>query len=167
MTSAGPRPLRDDKWNRNDREGGATIAKTSEEDIGRIVLDCAMMVHRALGPGLLESAYESCLAYELLETGLKIERQLTLSLRYKGLAITTGYRIDLLVANLVVIEVKAIEKVSDVHRAQLLSYLKLGGWRLGYLLQLQCRDDEGWRTTDGQWTVIRRDRRGFCDVRLS
>lgn len=93
-----------------------------------------MKVHRALGPGLLENAYETCLAYELRQSGLEIERQLTLPLKYKGIVVDTGYRLDLLVANLVVLEIKATEAISDVHRAQLLSYLKLGGWRLGYLL---------------------------------
>jgi GxxExxY protein len=106
----------------------------TEEDVGRVVLDCAMKVHRALGPGLLESAYESCLAYEVLEAGLRMERQLLLPLKYKGVTVDAGYRVDLLVANLVVVEVKAAEAISDVHRAQLLSYLKLGGWRLGYIL---------------------------------
>ena len=93
-----------------------------------------MKVHKALGPGLLESAYETCLAHEIGKAGLEYERQLALPVVYDGQRIDPGYRIDLLVANRVVIEVKSVDKIVDVHRAQLLSYLKLGGFRVGYLL---------------------------------
>jgi GxxExxY protein len=118
----------------------------TEEDVGRVVLDCAMKVHRALGPGLLESAYESCVALELRDAGLEIERQLSLPLKYKGITADTGYRLDLLVSGLVVVEVKAVEAISDLHRAQLLSYLKLGGWRLGYVLNFNvCMMRDGVR----------------------
>jgi GxxExxY protein len=105
-----------------------------ENEIGEKLLGCAVTVHRALGPGLLESAYEACLAHELRRIGLEYQRQLTLPLVYDGEVIETGYRLDLLVANLVVVEIKAVDLLVDVHRAQLLSYLKLGGFRLGYLL---------------------------------
>jgi GxxExxY protein len=105
-----------------------------ENEIGEKVLGCALTVHRALGPGLLESAYEACLAHELRKAGLDHQRQLTLPLVYDGEVIDTGYRLDLLVAGLVVIEVKAVDLLMEVHRAQLLSYLKLGGFRLGYIL---------------------------------
>ena len=102
--------------------------------LGERILGCALTVHRALGPGLLESVYETCLAHELGKAGLDYDRQLTLPVIYDGLVFDAGYRLDLLVAGRVVVEFKAIEKIADVHRAQLLSYLKLGGFRLGYLL---------------------------------
>ena len=106
----------------------------NENQIGKAILGCAIKVHTVLGPGLLESAYEACLAKELDNAGLAYQRQLILPIVYEGLKIDAGYRLDLLVQNLVVVEVKAIDKLIDIHRAQLLSYLKLGGYRLGYLL---------------------------------
>jgi GxxExxY protein len=106
----------------------------NENEIGEKVLGCALTVHRNLGPGLLESTYEACLAHELRKAGIGYQRQLTLPLVYDGEVIETGYRLDLLVADLVVVEIKAVELPLEVHRAQLLSYLKLGGYRLGYLL---------------------------------
>jgi GxxExxY protein len=105
-----------------------------ENEIGQRFLGCALTVHRALGPGVLESAYETCLAHELNKAGLDFDRQLVLPVTYDGLIIDAGYRLDLLVGRRVVIEVKAVEKLVNVHRAQLLSYLNLGGFRLGYLL---------------------------------
>lgn len=106
----------------------------NENEIGERVLGCALAVHKRVGPGLLESAYEACLAHELRRAGIEFQRQLTMPLIYDDEVIETGYRLDLLVANLVVVEVKAVEALVDVHRAQLLSYLKLGGFRLGYLI---------------------------------
>ncbi|HXQ16074.1 MAG TPA: GxxExxY protein [Caulobacteraceae bacterium] len=106
----------------------------NENEIGQRVLGCALTVHRALGPGLLESVYETCLAHELGKAGLAFDRQLSLPVTYDGLVMEMAYRLDLLVLKRVVIEVKAIETVGAVHRAQLLSYLRLGGFRLGYLL---------------------------------
>ena len=105
-----------------------------ENEIGERVLGCALAVHKALGPGLLEGAYEACLAHEIGKTGLDYQRQLTLPLVYDGVVVETGYRLDLVVAERVVVEVKAVESFMEVHRAQVLSYLKLGGYRLGYLL---------------------------------
>jgi GxxExxY protein len=105
-----------------------------DNELGERILGCALIVHRALGPGLLESVYETCLAHELGKAQLDYSRQLALPVVYDGLVIDAGYRIDLLVGGRVVVEVKSIEKIADVHRAQLLSYLKLGGFRLGYLL---------------------------------
>ena len=107
---------------------------TTENEIGEKVLGCALAVHKALGPGLLESAYEACLAHELRKADVSFQRQLTLPLVYDGEVIETGYRLDLLVAELVVVEIKAADLLMEVHRAQLLSYLRLGGYRLGYLL---------------------------------
>jgi GxxExxY protein len=104
-----------------------------EEALGRIVLDCAYRVHSVLGPGLLESAYEACLAHEITKHA-DAERQLLLAVRYDGQEIDAGYRLDLLVSRRVVVELKAVEKLLDLHMAQLLSYLKLGGYKLGYLI---------------------------------
>jgi GxxExxY protein len=105
-----------------------------ENQIGTQIIDSALSVHRALGPGLLEGAYETCLAYELSERGLFVETQKALPLTYKGLVIERGYRLDMLVNELVVVELKSVETITDVHRAQVLSYLKLGPYRLGFLI---------------------------------
>ena len=105
-----------------------------ENEIGEKILGAALAVHKALGPGLLESVYETCLAHELSKAGLPVKRQLSVPLVYEGIEIETAYRLDLLVSDLVVIEVKALEAVAPLHRAQLLSYLRLGGYRLGYVL---------------------------------
>jgi GxxExxY protein len=106
----------------------------NENQLGEAILGCALRVHKALGPGLLESAYEACLAHELGKLRIAFQRQMTLPLIYDSITIEPGYRLDLLVDNLVVVEIKAVDRLTDVHRAQLLSYLKLGGYRLGYLL---------------------------------
>ena len=105
-----------------------------ENAIGEVVLGCAIKVHKALGPGLLESAYETCLAHEIGKTGLTYQRQIVLPVFYDEQRIDIGYRLDLLVEGRVVVEVKTVDKLIDIHRAQLLSYLKLGDYRLGYLL---------------------------------
>ena len=105
-----------------------------ENQIGKQIIDSALSVHRALGPGLLEGAYETCLAYELSERGLFVETQKALPLTYKGLVMERGYRLDMLVNELVVVELKSVETITDVHRAQVLSYLKLGPYRLGVLI---------------------------------
>ena len=111
----------------------------AENEIGERLLGCALKVHRALGPGLLESAYEACLSHELSRAGIEHQRQLTLPIVYDGTRIDLGYRLDLLIQEKVVVEVKAVAALTDVHRAQLLSYLKLGGYRLGYLLNFNVR----------------------------
>jgi GxxExxY protein len=98
------------------------------------VVDAAMKVHSALGPGLLESAYQACLTHELQLRGLQVMTQIALPVTYRGFRLEVGYRIDLLVDNAVVVEVKAIAKVLPVHHAQLLSYLRLSGHRLGLLI---------------------------------
>ena len=105
----------------------------NQEALGRVVLDSAFRVHSTLGPGLLESAYEACLAHEIAKQA-DVERQVLLPVSYDGLEIDAGYRLDLLVARQVVVELKAVEKLTDLHMAQLLSYLKLGGYKLGYLI---------------------------------
>jgi GxxExxY protein len=98
------------------------------------VVDAAFTVHSALGPGLLESAYEACLKHELVKRGLNVASQIQLPVQYDGVAIDAGYRIDLLVEEAVVIELKAVEKIAPIHEAQLLTYLKLSGKKLGLLL---------------------------------
>ncbi len=100
----------------------------------KTVLDCSFQVHTALGPGLLESAYEECLYYEIQQSGLNVLMQVRLPLVYKEVKLDAGYRIDLLVENKVIIEVKSIESLADIHLAQILTYLKLSGCKLGLLV---------------------------------
>jgi GxxExxY protein len=103
-------------------------------DVSGQIVDAAMKVHSALGPGLLESAYEACLKYELSKRGLQVISQKMLPVVYEGIKIDTGYRIDLLVEDAVMVELKAVDKIASIHEAQLLSYLKLSGKRLGLLI---------------------------------
>ena len=104
------------------------------EEVGRIIVDSAIKVHKALGPGLLESAYQTCLAYELTKRGLMVVTEGTLPIEYDGHTIETAYLIDMLIENCVIIENKVVDNLTDVHKAQLLTYLKLKGLWLGYLL---------------------------------
>src|ERR1700730_11162991 len=106
----------------------------TENEVGNAIIASDLKVHSAVGPGLLESAYETCLLYELEKQGLSVQRQVLIPLRYEELTIDNGYRVDLLVGERVVVELKAVEAILPVHRAQLLSYLRLGGFKLGYLL---------------------------------
>ncbi len=106
----------------------------TENEIGEIVLGCAIKVHTALGPGLLESTYEVCLAYELSKAGVKAERQIALPVIYDEVRLDAGYRLDLLVEDMVIVELKVIEKLLPIHTAQLLGYLKISKRKLGYLL---------------------------------
>lgn len=107
--------------------------------VGRAVVDSAIRVHKTLGPGLLESAYEHCLAHELRKRGLPIKQQLSLPVHYDGKRIEGGLRLDLLASDCVIVEVKAIEKANPVHLAQLHTYLKLTGLRLGHLINFNVR----------------------------
>jgi GxxExxY protein len=104
------------------------------EELTEKVIGAAMKVHSALGPGLLESAYEQCLLFELHRQGLEAQSQIKLPIVYDGMKIDAGYRIDLLVENSVIVEVKAVEKLIPVHQAQLISYLKLSGKKVGLLI---------------------------------
>ena len=104
-----------------------------------LVIAGAIEVHKALGPGLLESAYEACLAYELVERGVTIERQKLLPVTYRGVHVDCGYRLDLLVDKTVVVELKAVDSVMPIHKAQLLSYLKLSGCKVGLLINFNVR----------------------------
>jgi GxxExxY protein len=105
-----------------------------EEDAAREVVDAAIKVHSALGPGLLESAYQTCLEYELLRRKLRIRKQVALPVHYADVVLDVGYRLDLVVEDRVVVELKAVDKIVPLHDAQLLSYLKLGGYRIGLLI---------------------------------
>ena len=105
-----------------------------EEEIGKLVIDSAMKVHSALGPGLLESAYRACLAHELELRGLDVSQEKPLPVLYEGAEISVGYRIDLLLNQKVIVELKAVEKLLPIHAAQLLCYLKLSGCKLGFLI---------------------------------
>jgi GxxExxY protein len=105
-----------------------------EDRIGAAVVDSAIAVHSALGPGLLEKTYELCLAHELAYRGFDASKQVRLSLRYRDLVVEDAYKVDILVSGLVVVEAKAIETLLPVHRGQLLSYLRFGKFKLGFLL---------------------------------
>lgn len=98
------------------------------------IIGAAIEVHRMLGPGLLESTYRECLCRELSLRGLSFRKEYGMPLHYKGIQLDCGYRVDLLVADCVVVEIKAIEQLSPVHDAQLLTYLRVGGWRVGLLI---------------------------------
>ena len=98
------------------------------------ITGAAIEVHRTIGPGLLESAYEECLAHELRLRGLEFERQVSLPVNYKGAQLDCGYRLDFLVAKSVVVELKAVDSLQAIHEAQILTYLKLGGWTVGLLI---------------------------------
>jgi GxxExxY protein len=103
------------------------------------IIGCAIEVHRELGPGLLESSYEACMFHELRCTGLTVSRQVELPIRYKEVALVCGYRIDLLVENAVIVELKAVDKLQPIHDAQLISYLRLSGKHVGLLMNFNER----------------------------
>ena len=105
-----------------------------ENEISKIIFDLGLKIHKNLGPGLLESAYEECLFYEISKAGLFVEKQIPMPLIYEEVKLDIGYRMDLLVEKSVVIEVKSCEALNDVHLAQVLTYLKLSGCRLGLLI---------------------------------
>ena len=113
------------------------------------IIGAAIDVHRALGPGLLESTYEACLAFELRERGLECKRQLKIPIVYKSIRLAGGYRADLLVNSAVIVEVKSVEKVDPIHIAQLITYLKLSGCKVGLLLNFKVE-----RLVDGIRRVI-------------
>jgi GxxExxY protein len=110
------------------------MEEKDENSLSNIIIGCAIEVHRHLGPGLLESAYQECLYHELLLAGLSVQKEKPMPIVYKDVKLNHGYRIDLLVNNKVVIEIKTVESFTDVHTAQVLTYLKLGNYKLGLLL---------------------------------
>ncbi|HKS54096.1 MAG TPA: GxxExxY protein [Steroidobacteraceae bacterium] len=105
-----------------------------EDEIGRTVVEVAVQVHRAIGPGLLETVYEVILAHELRRRGLHVERQVPIPIAYEGLKFEEGFRVDLIVEHKVIVELKCVEKIVNAHKKQLLTYLRLADKRLGYLL---------------------------------
>ena len=109
----------------------------TENEISNIIIGCAIDVHKAFGPGLLESAYRECLFFDLTEKGLYVIKEKPMPIVYKQVRLDHGYRMDLLVENKVVVELKRVESITDVHIAQLLTYLKLGDYRLGLIINFQ------------------------------
>ena len=103
------------------------------EELGNSIIGAAIRVHRALGPGLLESAYQKCLEYELCKMGLHVDCELVLPVQYETVRIDAGYRIDMLIEELIIIENKTVERILPIHEAQLLTYLKMKGCAIGYL----------------------------------
>jgi GxxExxY protein len=104
------------------------------KEIGGQIIDASIKVHRALGPGLLESAYQECLAFELAQRGLRVETEVVQPIKYEGLSIDAGYRLDMVIEDSIIIENKSVEKLLPIHQAQLLTYLRLRDFRLGYLI---------------------------------
>ena len=110
-----------------------------EEAIGKKILDAAYTVHSLLGTGLLESVYEACTAYEARQQGLSVETQVVVPVKYQTVFIDTGLRLDLWVEKLVIVEFKSVETMHPLYEAQLLPYLKIAGWRLGYLINFNVK----------------------------
>ena len=109
----------------------------SEEELNRLsntIIGCAIEVHQVLGPGLLESAYQQCLAWELRRHGLSVKEQVSVPIRYKELDVPNAYRLDILIEDELIVELKAVDEIGPVHIAQMLTYLKVNGLRLGLLL---------------------------------
>ena len=106
----------------------------TENEVASEIVRCSLEVHKALGPGLLENAYKECLAFKLTENGLFVEKEKSMPLVFEGVKLECGYRIDLLVEKKVVVEIKSVEALDDVHLAQVLTYLKIGNFRLGLLI---------------------------------
>jgi len=111
----------------------------TNNEITSVILKSAIEVHKQLGPGLLESVYQECLLYELITLGLIVEKEKPLPIIYKAVKLDHGYRIDLLVENRVVVELKTVDYLTDVHEAQILTYLKLGGFKIGLLLNFNVK----------------------------
>ena len=111
----------------------------TEDEISKIVFEAALKVHKALGPGLLESAYEECLFYELKKSNLKVEKQKPLPLVYEEVRLEVGYRIDIIIEDKFIVEIKSVEALNDVHLAQLLTYLRLTDCKLGLLINFNVK----------------------------
>ena len=110
------------------------MGKLLYEELTDKIIKAAIEVHKILGPGLLESAYEECFVYELIKMGLSVKQQLMIPIKYKDIKLKTKYRLDLLVEDKVIVELKSVEKITPVHEAQLITYLKLTGYRVGFLI---------------------------------
>jgi GxxExxY protein len=107
---------------------------TEFEDIAKAIVNSAIKVHKNIGPGLLESVYQKCLVYELQKAGFRVATEVSLPVKYDGIRIDAGFRIDMIVNEAVVIENKTVESLQPIHKAQIITYLKLGGYRLGFLI---------------------------------
>lgn len=130
----------------HDGHDGSEPVLEAVNQIGRSVMDAAFSVHRALGPGLLESVYEACMAEELHQAGLQVQRQVGVPVTYGEARMDVGYRLDLLVEGTVIVEVKSIDALASIHTAQLLTYLRFSGLRLGYLINFNTvRLKDGFR----------------------
>ena len=125
--------------NREDTKSTKEQPNLEIEKVATVIVDSAIKVHRALGPGLLESAYQHCLTYELRQRGSRVECELMQPIKYDGLLVDAGYRIDMLVERCIIIENKAVEDILPIHEAQLLTYMKLRDCRLGFLLNWNVR----------------------------
>ena len=123
--------------------------------VTREIIGAAIEVHRELGPGLLESAYEACLAYELTQRGLRVEQQKPLPVVYRDVHLECGYRLDLVVEDIVIVELKSVEKLAAVHRAQVLSYLRLANRQVGLLINFNEKVlmNGVHRLVSGVWTI--------------
>lgn len=121
----------------------------TENELTEIIIGCAIRVHKALGPGLLESAYEACLAYEIEKAGLILERQKALPLIYETIKLDCGYRLDLFVNKTIVVEVKSVEALNDIHLAQMITYIKLTETKVGLLINFNVT-----RLTNGLKRVV-------------
>ena len=111
----------------------------TENEISKIIIGKAIEVHKALGPGLLESAYQECLFYELKERGLNVKKEVSMPIEYKEVKLDHGYRMDLLIEEKVVVELKTVDELHEVHTAQILTYLKLGNYKLGLLINFNTK----------------------------
>jgi len=120
-------------------ESAEMAEKESLDQITEKIIGAAIDVHRALGPGLLESAYQACLVFELVDRGLRVERQKPLPVVYREVRLDCGYRLDLLVDERVIVEIKAVDRLMPIHEAQLLSYLKLSGCKVGLLINFNVK----------------------------
>jgi len=127
----------------------------TDDEIGTHLISCALRVHSELGPGLLESVYEACLVHELKKAGIRAERQVIVPITYDGLTFEEGFKVDILVSGRIVAELKSVDKLLPIHSAQLLTYLKLTGLRVGYLLNfnvVHMREGGIKRMVNGQTT---------------
>ncbi len=122
-----------------DTEGAKIVKNRSLNQLTEAIIGAAIEVHRELGPGLLESTYEACLTHELRQRGLRVEQQKALPVVYHAIRLECGYRVDLLVEGLVIVEIKAVDALAPIYQAQLLSYLNLSGCRVGLLINFNTR----------------------------
>jgi GxxExxY protein len=133
----------------------ATEADYPQSGLTGLIIGCAMKVHTKLGPGLLESSYHACLAYELINAGLEVQSQVSLPLAYGEVQLEVGYRVDMIVSDLVIVEIKAVDTLIPVHESQLLTYLKISKKEVGLLLNFNVK-----RLTDGiTRKIMTRDRK--------